>query len=113
MHHTWFASKLYRLQADGRLYVHEHPSSASNRIVHEMIKRMKSFIITNVVGHMCKYGMHSKDANGREPAKKPVFLSSREFANVTLQHTCLYGHRHVVLARGTARTCQSYPDSLC
>ena len=52
--HMRFAVKLYRLQVDsGRLFIHEHPNSASSWKMPEMVKLMEDINVDRVVGHVC------------------------------------------------------------
>ena len=113
--HMRFAIKLYKLQAEnGRFFIHEHPNSASSWKLPEMVELMECLDIKKVVGHMCRYGMHSKDEQGIGMVKKPTgFLSNSEFVRTQLQNKCLGGHRHIALLGGKARACQVYPDKLC
>ena len=89
--HMRFAIKLYRLQAEnGRFFIHEHPNSASSWKLPEMIELMQNLNINKVVGHMCRYGMHRKDAEGDGLVKKPTgFPSNSKFVRDQLQNKCL------------------------
>ena len=79
----------------------------------EMIELMQCLNINKGVGHMCSYGMHSKDADGNSLVTKPTgFLSNSEFVRDQLQNRRLGGHRHVALVRRRACACQEYPHKL-
>ena len=110
--HMQVAIQIYKLQVEsGRYFIHEHPNSASSWKIHEMTKFMSERGVDKVVGHMCRFGMNSRDHDGDGPVKKPTgFLSNSEFLRNQLSRKCLGGHRHVALLGGRAKACQVYPD---
>ena len=112
-----FAVKLYRLQIDsGRLFIHEHPSTASSWKMHGMVKLMEDININieKVVGHMCRYGMESKDDQGTGLVKKATgFSTNSPFVRNELVKKCMGGHRHVALMGGRAEAFKNYPNKLC
>ena len=113
--HMRFAVKLYRLQAEaGRLFLHEHPNSASIWKLQEVMTRMSDLGTTKSVAHLCRYGMTSKDGEGVGCVKKPTgSLTNSIHLKDQLQKTCMGGHRHVQLVGGRAKPCQIYPRRLC
>ena len=69
--------KLYKQQAEnGRLFIHEHPDSASSCKIPETIELMQSLNISKVVGPMCRYGVHSNDADGKGLVKNLDVVSA-------------------------------------
>ena len=110
-----FAIKLYRLQSEqGRWLLHEHPNSATSWKMPEMQSLMSDLQIQKTVGHMCRYGMQSKDEHGSGKVKKPTgFLTNSEMLADCPSLKCMGGHRHIQLLGGRARACQEYPDKLC
>ena len=103
-----------RLQVDsGRFFIHEHPNSASSWKMPEMTKLMGDINVDKVFGHMCRFGMESKDGQGVGPVKGPTgFLSNSPLVRNQVSKKCMGGHRHVALMEGRAKACQIYPDKL-
>ena len=110
-----FTIKLYRLQAEqGRWFLHEHPNSATYWKMPEMQSLMNDLHIQKNVGHMCRYGMRSKDEHGAGKVEKPTcFLTSSAILADCLILKCLGVHQHLQDLGGKARKCQVDPDKLC
>ena len=83
--------KLYRFQVEsGRLFIHEHPNSASTWKMQEMTKLTEDIGFDKVVGHMFRFGTNSKDEQGAGPVKKPKgTLSNSSFVKDQLERKCV------------------------
>lgn len=115
LRHMRFAIRLYRLQAEqGRRFLHEHPSSATSWKMPEMQSFINKLHIQKTVGHMCRYGMQSKDDHDSGKVKKSTgFLTNSAMIEDCPSLKCLGGHRHIQLLGVKARDCQVYPDKRC
>ena len=109
-----FAIKLYRIQAEaGRIFIHEHPASASSCKLPEMPALMSDPNISTTNTHMCRFGMKSENEIGIGLFKKPTgFLTNSEHVREQLSKKRMGGHRHVQVMSGRARACQVCPEML-
>ena len=57
--HMLFAIKIHRILAKSwRVFLHEHPQSASSWRLPEMVSLMEDLKITKTATHMCRFGMN-------------------------------------------------------
>ena len=100
--------ELYQIQIEGgRLILHEHPASATSwkEDCIEKVSQMEGVEI--VVGHMCRWGMTSEDADGKGLVKKPTkSMTNSPAIGRHLAKTCKGGHRHVQLLGGRAKAAE-------
>ena len=98
-----FAVELCKMQsAAGRLFVFEHPRSATSwedASLRELMT-MKNVLVTTL--DMCRYGMMAIDKEGSEPVRKTtrIVTNAPELGDA-LSDRCEGGHRHVHLVFGT------------
>ena len=77
----------------------------------EMTKLIHEIGIDKVVGHICRFGLKSKDDMGDGPVKKPIgLLSNSGFNRDQLSRKYLGGHKHVARLGGGARACKGHPE---
>ena len=115
--HLEFCLKIYEIQrAAGRYFLHEHPATATSWRQKAMIQFLQKHDVHTTVGHMCQYGMTSKDKYGRiGPVYKPTKWMSNSPAILSrLSRRCTKGqHQHVQLIGGRAAAAAIYPPNLC
>jgi hypothetical protein len=110
-----FALEVYEHQLRyGRHFLHEHPASATSWAVPRMTELRKRKGVSEVVGHLCQYGLTTRSGSGQAPALKPTrFLSSAEEVLKHLGKRCDGVHEHQRLSQGRARDAAIYPPELC
>ena len=113
MEHVKFSLDLCLRQCKaGRLFVFEHPTSASSWST-SMLQQMADLEgVYTARFDFCKLGMETKDENGQPaPAKKrtTVLTNSPILAEVLRRAQCQGLHRHQHLIGGRASACQVYP----
>ena len=65
-------------------------------------------------GHMCRYGMTSKDQMGEGLGKMPTqFMTNSPLLAKRLDLKCQGDHRHAQLIGSRTKKAQAYPDELC
>ena len=113
--HLRFCMELYAEQARcGRYYLHEHPKSASSWREPEVQKTIDEFNGVVYTGHMCQFGMKSRDEHGERLVLKPTgFMANSEEIGKELSKKCDRSHRHVQLISGRAHAAEIYPPGLC
>ena len=113
--HLEFRCTLYREQLrGGRLFLHEHPASASSWSTTMMQELMDTPGVLSVVGHMCEVGMVSTDSTGSGPVLTPTrFLTNSKHIARNLNKKCSVHERHVHLMQYRAGPAQVYPPALC
>ena len=121
--HLNFCVEVYQMQmAAGRLFVHEHPHSASSWTRPEITQLVMAPGVDMVTMDMCAFGMMSEDEIGKAPAKKTTrLLSNSPEILKRVNKRCANGdpnrehehHRHVSLVSGRAKACQVYPRAFC
>ena len=117
MSHLIFAVELYRLQMEqGRLFLHEHPLSATSWGLEVMRDLAEDPRVHKVCAHQCMLGLKSVGDDGVErPSQKPTgFLTNSRALAERLDVKCQGDHDHNILmgAKRTSRAAQ-YPDELC
>ena len=117
MSHLKFAMELCIMQHNaGRLFIFEHPESASSWSTKVVSTLAQVQGVYKVAFDFCMMGMKSKDDNGEEhPAKKRtgILTNSEATASILRRAQCDGGHVHVPLLNGRAGPCQAYPDKFC
>jgi hypothetical protein len=120
--HLAFCAQLYKDQISrGKHFLHEHPASASSWWEPEIAAIQSLSRVYTCVGHMCQYGMTSKDAFGVEGhVLKPTrWMSTSAQMLSRLSKRCPHrggegqSHRHVHLTNGRAAGAAIYPPQLC
>ena len=121
--HLKFCMEIYRIQASaGRLFMHEHPHSASSWRRQEVIEIMTMPGVGTITIDMCAFGMVATDGDGEAPAKKSTnIMSNSPEVLKSVSRRCVNGdpskkdehHRHVQLTGGKAKACQVYPRAFC
>ena len=88
--HLEFMFELYKIQHDaGRLFLHEHPASASSWRELCIMKISELDNVETVVGHMCQFGMMSKDQDGVGLVKKSTrFMTDSTHVAKSLHRLC-------------------------
>ena len=121
--HLKFCIEIYRIQMKaGRLFMHEHPHSASSWKMKEVLEIMAMSGVGTVTIDMCAFGMVAVDQDGEAPAKKTTsVMSNSPEVLKSVSRKCANGdpsrrdehHRHVQLVGGKAKACQIYPRDFC
>ena len=114
LRHLRVAFKSYWKQHQaGRLFLDEHPKSASSWKEPEVLSMINEEGIYLVEGPMCRWGMTSTDVQGKGFVRKETMYltNSPELARV-LSGECNGKHRHVHLVNGRARQAQVYPPRM-
>ena len=87
--HLQFACELYSMQVQaGRYFLHEHPEPTTSW-KEKCIRRLwEKDGVEKVTGHMCRWGMKSKDQMGEGLDKKPKYsmTNSSNIAKQTRNH---------------------------
>ena len=109
-----FAVKVCREQLKGgRHFAFEHPLCATSWKIKALQQLRGMSGVTETVGHMCAYGMMSKDAFGDgEVFKATRFLTTSTAIQEMLSRKCSRNHRHVHLVDGRASKAAIYPKDL-
>lgn len=118
--HMEFVTKLYRLQINaGRLFLHEHPASASSWQLNCIMKIADKENVVISTADLCMYGLRTKSASagGAEEvfAKKPTkFMTNSARITEELSRRCRGLHAHQRLMGGKrAEAAAKYPPDLC
>ena len=111
-----FAVELCEIQNKaGRLYVFEHPASATSWRL-ESLKRLAATPGTHEVNFdMCQFGMMQEDALGPGHIKKNtrLYTNSSAIDGLIDGKKCKDQHRHIPLLGGRAKHAAAYPEQLC
>ncbi len=107
--HVKFCIKLYweRLK-NGRYFLHEHPDTATSWQLPEMVQLLMHPDVIRTKGHMCAYGMKSKDEDGEGFVKIPTgWATNPPYIAEQVSALCSNRwkgskHRHVHLISGRA-----------
>ena len=115
--------EIYKIQAKaGRLFMHEHPHSASSWKRREVLEIMAMSGVGTITIDMCAFGMVATDEHGEGPAKKSTsVMSNSPEVLKSIHRICANDdpsrreehHRHVQLTGGKAKACQVYPRAFC
>ncbi len=117
LEHLKFAVEIcLQQQRAGRLFLFEHPSTASSWYS-ESIKLLASVTgVYHVKFDFCMAGMKTKNKAGESvPAKKRtgVLTNSSAIASMLRGAQCRREHVHEPLLDGKAGPCQEYPEKFC
>ena len=113
--HLRFMISLYQIQlAEGRHFLHEHPSSASSWRDQEMVRLLGHGRVNVVTMDQCMYGLATPGPNGVQiPAKKPTRWASTSAPMLRrLSTKCLNHHKHRHFLGGRAASAAFYPRQL-
>ena len=123
--HLEFVLHLYRIQVEeGRLFLHEHPASATSW-KHNAVKEILQLPgVTMIVGDQCQYGSEvRRGPHTGSPVRKPSgFMSNGPLILQQLGRRCTgkmgrcsrrKGGQHVTASGYVARDAAVYPDGLC
>ena len=117
LEHLKFAAEMCIKQHDaGRLFLFEHPASASSWGTAILQYLAKLSGVHNVRFDFCALGMKTVDNQGREAAAKKrtgVLTNSQAVADLLQEAQCRRDHRHQQLLDGRAGPCQKYTDKFC
>ena len=117
LQHLRFAIELCIRQRDaGRLFLFEHPASASSWYT-ELVKYLASLSgVFTAKFDFCMLGMTTTGAEGEVAAAKKrtgVITNSSAIASILRDAQCRGEHKHEQLLDGKAGPCQKYPDKFC
>ena len=110
-----FAAELCQIQhRAGRVFVFEHPLTATSWGQKCMQELMNVPGVLTSVMDMCCYGMTSVDEQGEGLVRKStqILKNAPEIADA-LSQRCCGGHRHVALMSGRAAKAAIYPPGFC
>ena len=117
LEHLKFAAELCAQQYEaGRMFLFEHPASASSWGTRIMQYLAGLPGVHNVRFDFCMMGMETPDAEGNPaPAKKRtgILTNARAVADLLREAQCQGAHKHQPLLDGRAGPCQEYPDKFC
>ena len=115
--HIEFCLELYQLQMnEGRLFLHEHPLSASSWKLPGVISLLQRTGVYKVRGDMCSQNMVITDREGPAKAYKPTgWMSNSIHILNELNRLCTnnggpHDHRHANLQNGRAAKAAVYPE---
>ena len=114
--HLDFCMELCHLQAEqGRLFLHEHPWSASSWAepsVAALLGRPGAIVVK---ADLCQFGLETVNQGMRGPAKKATgFVTNSVEMAKELDKTCPGIHQHVTIMGGSrTKQAQIYPPDLC
>ena len=112
MHLKFSMDVCLRQYKAGRMFVFEHPTSASSWST-DMVKHMANLEgVYTAKFDFCQLGMLTKDGAGKDaPAKKrtTVLTNFPNLAEVLRRAQCQKTHQHQQLIGGRAGACQVYP----
>ena len=116
--HIRFVVEIYREQLKGgRVFIYEHPESATSWDLEEIRKLEKEEEVRVVTTDQCMFGLltwKGKNKNKWVPAKKPTrFLTNSEAIAGELNVRCDKSHEHQALIEGRAAAAARYPKGLC
>ena len=114
--HLLFMIKIYQYQIKtGRIFVHEHPLSATSWQIDEMKALMATPGVHAVRGDQCMMGLKTWSDSGVEMAAKKStrFLTNSGSMARTLDIRCDGSHPHQHLVGGRAKHAAEYPTGLC
>ena len=111
--HIRFCFKIYKLQRKaGRLFAHEHPSTATSWSLPEVLDMLVKEDVQSVEVYMCHFGLKAEDADGVSEAlvrKRTKVLTNASEVARTIARKCAGGHEHAHLTGGKAKRAQLYP----
>jgi hypothetical protein len=120
--HVEFMMEIYKMQIDeGRLFLHEHPLTATSWKMDKVKKVASENGMKTTVADLCQYGMKIESSTGGGGAgrktkmvKKPTkfMTNANEIVN-ELSKRCQGGHSHEHLVGGKAKAAEQYPKELC
>ena len=114
LEHLRFTAELCAMQHEaGRLFLFEHPASASSWDTQVLRTLAEVDGVHHIKFDFCTLGMVTQDDQGRDvPAKKrtAVLTNSHAVANLLRGAQCRGDHFHLQLVNGRAGPCQVYPD---
>ena len=98
----------------GRLFVFEHPASATSWRLPCLQRLMALKGMYAAVFHMCQFGMTQEDEQGTGLIKKATRVVTNSAAiDGMVERKCPGGHRHIQLVSGRAKKAAEYPQALC
>ena len=113
--HLRFCMKLYRMQAGaGRMFLHEHPLTATSWRMPEVQAVANLAGIQSVVADQCMYGLKTWGAHRGEkvPARKPTtFMTNSRAIGNQLSRRCGGEHSHQHLTDGRAKDAARYTEN--
>ena len=111
--HLRFMASLYRKQLlKGKLFLHEHPATATSWKEPEIEALLSHPSVMAVVAHQCMYGLTTKTTKDgpKLPAMKPTrFMTNSPLMRDRLSKTCDGLHTHQQLVGGRCRDAAFYP----
>ena len=123
--HLDFVVHLYRIQIEGgRLFLHEHPASATSWR-HDTVEQIMQLPgVHRIIGDQCQYGAQARrGARAGDPVRKPSgFMSNGPLILKELGKRCSgkngwcsrrKGGQHVTASGQVAKDAAIYPDGLC
>ena len=115
--HLYWAIDRYEEQLkEGRIFLHEHPASASSRRLGKMQKLMRKPGVYEVVVDQCMFGLRAKTPGGKAEGlarKRTRFITNSWWIAQELNRQCEGRHAHTPLTGGRAKQAQEYPEELC
>ena len=116
--HIRFVVELYREQVKGgRVFLHEHPASATSWDLEEIKKLEKEEGVEVVTADQCIFGLLTWKGGNKNrwvPVKKPTkFLTNSTAIAGELNVRCNKEHEHQSLVGGRAAAAARYPKGLC
>ena len=119
MQHLTFVCKQYRdAMAQGRFFLHEHPSSASSWDAQQIKELRESEGVIYVECDQCQYGLTWDDGNGhgeRPVRKRTGWLTNSPCVAAQLRKRCPGDHQHantIGLSNKGRRHIERYPAKL-
>ena len=115
--HIQFVVGLYEEQwKEGRLFLHEHPATATSWDLEELKKLEAKTGAHIYVADQCMYGLETwaEDKKVMMPARKTTrFMTNSIEIGLELQKRCDGSHQHQALVGGRAKWAARYPEELC
>ena len=111
-----FSCQVYRKQLrEGRVFLHEHPSTAQSWTEKEVEELLKEPSVIKVQCDMCRYNLQCEDDLGTGLVKKTTSLmTNSSVMGEFLSRRCVGDHRHVHLKGGRRATmAATYTAEFC
>ena len=110
--HLEWAMERYEKQMEmGKLFLHEHPASASSWRLRKVRKLANTPGVFEVVGDMCQFGLRT--TGGGFARKRSRFLTNSWEIAQEISKLCPGTHVHTPLVGGKAKATEQYTPEFC
>ena len=110
-HLEWAMDRYEKQMELGKLFLHEHPASASSWRLRRVRKLASTPGVYSVVGDMCQFGLRT--AGGGYARKRTRFLTNSWEIAQEISKLCPGTHVHTPLVGGKAKATEQYTPEFC